>query len=77
MARLVSEAKQVILVTLYFMVCFAILLALKKLFLAQYEVEFYGVSAAIVSALLIGKVVVLLDHTSAGNRFDQTHAWVA
>ena len=29
-----------------FLICFALVLLLKKLFLAQYDVEFYGVSAA-------------------------------
>ena len=42
---LIREVKQVGLVTLYFLVCFALVLTLKKLFLAQYAVEFYGVSA--------------------------------
>ena len=74
MGRLLKQVKEVALVTLYFMVCFAILLTLKKLFLAQYEVEFYSVSAAVVAALVIGKVVVVLDHTSIGNRFDKKHA---
>ena len=72
--RLIGEMKQVGLVTLYFMVCFTLVLTLKKLFLAQYAVEFYGVSAAVVAALVVGKVVVVLDHTRIGNRFDLTHA---
>jgi hypothetical protein len=72
--RLIQEVKQVGLVTLYFLVCFALVLTLKKLFLAQYSVEFYGVSAAVVAALVVGKVVVLLDHTRIGDRFDRGHA---
>ena len=72
--RLIHEVKQVGLVTLYFLVCFGLVLTLKKLFLAQYAVEFYGVSAAVVSALVVGKVVVLLDHTRVGNRFDRGRA---
>jgi hypothetical protein len=78
LARLIDEMKQVGLVTLYFMICFALVLVLKKLFLAQYDVEFYGVSAAVVGALVVGKVVVLLDHTRLGNRFDRGHAlWLS
>jgi hypothetical protein len=76
--RLIHEVKQVGLVTLYFLVCFALVLTLKKLFLAQYAVEFYGVSAAVVGALVVGKVVVLLGHTRLGNRFDRGHAlWLS
>jgi hypothetical protein len=75
--RLIGEMKQVGIVTLYFMVCFAMVLTLKKLFLAQYAVEFYGISVALVGALVLGKVVVVLDHTKIGNRLDRTHAvWV-
>ena len=76
--RLVREFKQVGLVTLYFLICFALVLTLKKLFLAQYDLEFYGISAAIVGALVVGKVVVLLDHTRIGNRFDEGKAlWIS
>jgi len=72
--KIVQEIKLVGLVTLYFGVCFGLVLTLKKLFLAQYSLEFYGVSAAILGALVVGKVVVLLDHTRIGNRFDDGHA---
>ena len=72
--RIIHKVKLVGLVTLYFMACFALVLTLKKLFLAQYSLEFYGISAAVVGALVVGKVVVLLDHTRLGNRFDQGHA---
>jgi lipid-binding SYLF domain-containing protein len=72
--RIIHEVKLVGLVTLYFMACFALVLTLKKLFLAQYSLEIYGISAAVVGALVVGKVVVLLDHTRLGNRFDQGHA---
>ena len=75
--RLVREVRQVGLITFYFLVCFALLLLLKKLFLAQYAVEFYGVSAAVVGALVVGKVVVLLDHSGLGSRFDRERAlWI-
>ena len=72
--RLIGEMKQVGLVSLYFMICFALVLTLKKLFLAQYAVEFYGISVAVVGALVVGKVVVVLDHTKIGNRYDRTQA---
>ncbi len=78
LGRVFEEVKQVGLVTLYFMVCFALVLTLKKLFLAQYDVEFYGVSAAVLGALVVGTVVVLLDHTRIGNRFDRDYAvWLS
>ncbi len=68
------EAKEVGLVTLYFFLCFGIILTLKKLMLATYEIEFYALSGAVVGALIVGKVVVVLDKTWAGNRFDASHS---
>jgi hypothetical protein len=70
--RVKHELKEVGLVTLYFFACFIIILTLKKLFLASYEIRFYALSAALVSALIAGKVVVLLDKTRAGTRFDSS-----
>ena len=67
------ELKQVGLVTLYFLVCFLIVLTLKKLFLADYEIEFYALSAAVIGALIAGKVVVVLDKIHIGTQFDETH----
>lgn len=64
------ELKQVGLVTLYFIFCFAVILTLKKLFLAEYAIEFYALSAVIVGALVAGKIVVVLDHTPLGTLFD-------
>lgn len=66
------ELKQVGLVTLYFMFCFAVILTLKKLFLAEYQIEFYALSAVFVGALVAGKVVVVLDHTPLGTLFDSS-----
>lgn len=69
--KIKHEVKTFGLVTLYFFVCFTIVLVLKKLFLAQYEVEFYALGAAVVGALVVGKLVVVLDHTTLGSRFDE------
>lgn len=45
--KLVHEAKSAALATLLFLGCFFVILALKKLFLAQYDIGFYGLSAAV------------------------------
>jgi hypothetical protein len=64
------ELRAVGLVTLYFLFCFGIILTLKKLFLEDYQIKFYALGVAVVSALIAAKVVVTLDHTRAGTRFD-------
>ena len=72
------EIKQVGLVTLYFFFCFSVLLTLKKLVLGAYNIEFFALSSAVIWALVIAKIVVVLDHTHAGTRFDATHpVWTA
>ena len=46
--------------------CFAVVLTLKKLFLAEYHIEFYILSAVIVSALVAGKKVLYVGLTFLG-----------
>jgi hypothetical protein len=70
------EVKAVGAVTLYFLFCFGVILVLKKLFLADYNIEVYALSTAVVSALIAAKVVVTLDHTRAGTRFDASRTLV-
>jgi hypothetical protein len=70
------EVKAVGFVTLYFFCCFGIILTLKKLFLADYHIESYALSATVVSAVIAAKIVVTLDHTRAGTRFDARRALV-
>ncbi|HNP29066.1 MAG TPA: hypothetical protein PKK23_08485 [Nitrospirales bacterium] len=74
LTTLKHEAREVGLVTLYFMLCFGFILTLKKLLLATYNIEFYAFSSAMVGALIVGKVVVVLDKTRAGTRLDRNHS---
>ena len=68
------ELKGVGLVTLYFLICFGIILTLKKLFIADYHIETSALSTAVVGAIVAAKVVVTLDHTRAGTRFDASRS---
>lgn len=68
--KLKHEIKEVGLVMLYFFFCFCVILTLKKLLLVDYQVEVKVFSTAAISAFIIAKVVIILDHTSAGRRFD-------
>ena len=68
------EVKEVGFVTLYFFFCFGIILTLKKLMLEAYHIEFYAFSTAVVGALIVAKVVVLLDKTKGGTRLDANHS---
>ena len=71
--RLMDELKAAGFATLYFLCCFLFVMVLKKLFLAQYDIAFYGLSTAAVGAAIVGKVMVVLDKTGAGTRFESSH----
>lgn len=58
-----KELKEVGLITLYFFVCFALFITIKKLMLFQYHISFFGWATALVGALAIGKVVFIIDKT--------------
>lgn len=70
LAALKHELIEVAYVTLYFFFCFSVMLILKKLLLAQYQVEVNAISTAAISALIVAKIVIVLDKTPAGKRFD-------
>lgn len=74
--RLLKEIKEAGLISLYFLFCFSIVLFLKKLFLASYGIDFYVMSKAIVGALILGKVVLILDKTPLGNRFQNKPIYI-
>lgn len=59
--KLKQEMIEVGLITLYFFVCFAVFMILKKLLLMHYQITFYGWSTTVIGALAMGKVVFLVD----------------
>jgi len=64
--KVLREIKSVGLITLYFASCFALMMLLKHLVLAQHEIHFRGLSIAIVAALVVGKVVAVLEKVPLG-----------
>ena len=70
------EVSQVLSVTLFFAVSFVSIGVIKMLFLAEYGVQFSSVAKALVGALVVGKVVVVLDATSFGDRFRNHALWL-
>jgi hypothetical protein len=64
--KAIKEIKVVGLVTLLFAIYFGLMILLKRLILAQYEIEFRGLSAALLGALIVAKVVLVLEHVSLG-----------
>ena len=66
MQKLKDEIRGVALATLYFAMWIGVLVALKQLVLAEYRIEFRGLSQALVGALVLAKVVLVLEHVPLG-----------
>ena len=64
-----EEIRAVAMLTLYFVAWIGTLALLKTLILAQYQIEFNGLSLAFMGALVLAKVVLILERVSLG-------AWV-
>lgn len=68
-SKFVEELKAVGVTTLYFAVWFVLLVVVKSLILAEYRIEFRGLSIALIGALIVAKVVLIAGHVPLG-------AWV-
>lgn len=73
--RVRAELREIGIVTAYFLLCFLFFLTLKKFLLEAYDVQVSVVGTAVVGALVMAKVVVLLDKTSFGSAF-RSRLWV-
>lgn len=64
--KIKHELKAVILVTLFFAAWLGVFMGLKVLILEDYQIRFGSVSAVLVGALILAKVVLILEHVSLG-----------
>jgi len=60
-------------VVLFFFIAFGLIGLMYKLFVSQYSIEFSAFSKAAIAALIMGKVVLLLDWAGAGQRFNRRY----
>jgi len=74
--RLKQELKTLSLVFLYFACWLGVLLLIKKLLLAEYQIHFTGISKALVGALILSKVVMILEYVPLGRWLQYRPAWV-
>ena len=61
-----DEIKAVAMATFYFAVWIGVLVVIKQLVLEEYRIEFHGLSLVIVGALVLAKVVLVLEHVPLG-----------
>jgi hypothetical protein len=62
--------------TLYFAIWIGALVVLKELILAEYDVDYRGLTSALVGALILAKVVLVLEHVPLGSWVRHQPAWV-
>ena len=74
--KLKHELKAVGLAMLYFGCWIFALLLLKQLILAEYKIAVHGFSLALVGALILSKVVLILEHAPLGAWVRVRPAWV-
>ena len=60
-------------IVLFFFIAFMLIGLMFKLFVSQYEIEFSAFAKAAVAALIIGKVVALMDLAESRYAADRTH----
>ena len=75
-SRLSEELRLLGAYTAFFAAWFLALLVLKWLTLAEYHIRFHGLTAALVAALVLAKVVLLMEHVSLGAWARSKAAWV-
>lgn len=75
-AKVKHEVRSIALVTLYFATWLGLLMLIKVLLLAEYKIEFNKWSMALIGALILAKVVLVLDHVSLGTWVRRRPAWV-
>lgn len=67
--KLIRELRAVVVVTLFFAAWLGVFMGLKILILEGYQIRFGSVSAVLIGALVLAKVVLILEHVPLG-------AWV-
>lgn len=69
--KLKREVRELIPVTLFFLVAFELLALTQALMLEQYGIRVWAFVAAAVGALVVAKVVIIADHFPFLNRFPE------
>jgi hypothetical protein len=67
--RLIGLLREMAPVVLFFFIAFLLIFVLFKLFVSQYAIEFSALGRAAVTALIVAKVILLVDWAESGHRF--------
>jgi len=72
--KLKIELKSVGITTIYFMIWFGTLMLIKILLLKDYNIEFTDISMVFVGALVVAKVILIMEHIPLGSWVQQKPA---
>jgi hypothetical protein len=64
--KILEEIKIILRTAAYFAIVFVLMMVMKKLYLKDYDIEFTGLSQAIIGALVMAKVIILMELISLG-----------
>ena len=74
--KLLEELESLVVAAVYFGCWITALITLKHLVLAEYKIDTYGYSMALIGTLILAKVVLILEHVSLGAWVRSRPAWV-
>ena len=74
--KLKHEIEAVLLLTLYFGSWIGSLVLLKYMILAEYDIPYDGLSVALLGALVLAKVVLILEYVPLGTWVKTSPAWI-
>jgi uncharacterized membrane protein len=67
--RVIGLVREMAPAVLFFFIAFLMIFVLFKLFVSQYAIEFSALGKAAVTALIVAKVILLVDWAESGYRF--------
>jgi len=59
--KILKEVRLILRTATYFAIVFVLMMVMKKLYLEDYHIEFTGLSQALIGALIMSKVIILMD----------------
>jgi hypothetical protein len=65
--KIVEEIRIIARTAAYFAFVFILMMVMKKLYLEDYDIQFSGMSQAIIGALIMAKVIILMELISLGS----------
>ncbi len=65
--KILEEIKIILRTATYFAIVFILMMVMKKLYLKDYDIEFTGLSQALIGALIMSKVIILMEFISLGS----------